>query len=327
MPGAFTRVDDRWGIAYRARMAGRRLHPRLVARFASAYLRGVRHERPIFIVGVPRSGTTTLAELLAGSGELCSPPGESHYVWLAYHHPRRSGWESSAIGPGEVRPGEPRFVNAFFHAYCGSRRFVEKAPANSLRLPHIVELFPDATIVALRRDPCDVINGLIKGWRRPGGRFRSFYVPEELRIPGYAHRRQWCFALVPGWRELIGQPIPEIAFAQWERMSGAIEGSRGIVPESRWIDVCLEDLRERPSETLAELCERLGIASDGGLRGRLEQLNRSPAEATSSPERGKWRRENPEEIGRLLPRIAAAAPARGYRVDPESGAAEPLRGR
>jgi hypothetical protein len=282
----------------------------------------VRHEGPVFVVGVPRSGTSTVKQVLEASPELCGTPGESHFVWLAFHHPRRSGWRSAAVGPGEVRFAERRFVDAFFYSRCGARRFVDKAPANSLRIPHIAELFPDAVFVVVRRDPCDVVNSLINGWRHPGGRFRSYYVPEDLRIPDHPHRRQWRFALIPGWRDCIGRPIHEVAFAQWDGISRAIEDSRPYVPPSRWIDLHVEDLGARPAETLAALCAQVGLAADEGMARRLEQLLEHPAGAMSPPGRSKWRRDNHSEIAELLPRIAAAAPARGYRVDEETGESE-----
>ena len=319
MPGVLGRVDDSRGLAWRAALAARGVRPRLAGRFASGLARGARHERPVFVLGVPRSGTSTVKELLAASGELCAPPGESHFVWLALHHPRRSGWHSAAIGAGEVRRGERRFVNAFFHAHCGACRFVEKAPANSLRIPHIAELFPDAVFVVVRRDPCDVISSLINGWRHPGGRFRSFYVPDDLRIPDHPYRHQWRFALIPGWRDLIGRPIPEVAFAQWDAISRAIEDARPLVAPARWVDVHLEDLRARPDATLAALCGAAGIAADARVERRLEELLERPASALSPPAASKWRRDNPAEVGELLPRIAAASPARGYLVDESSG--------
>lgn len=306
----------------------RRLRPRTIvrlARFLAGYARGVEHERPIFIVGVPRSGTSSLVQLLAGSSGLRSPPHESHNVWLTYHHPRWSRWDDAAVGPGQVRLGERRFVNSYFYTYCGCHRFVDKTPANSLRIPHVLEVFPDAVIIAVRRDPCDVVNALIKGWRLPDGRFRSFYVPEDLHIPDHPHRRQWRFALVPGWRDCVGRPVHEVAFTQWERISGAIEAARTAVPSRRWVDVYLEDLRDQPDETLSFLCERLEIANEERLAHELKRLNENPAHASSPPIASKWRHEHAREVRELLPRIAAAAPERGYLVNPTSGESEILR--
>jgi sulfotransferase family protein len=103
------------------------------------------------------------------------------------------------VGQGELRRGERRFVNAGFYVVAGGSRFVEKTPANSLRIPYLFELFPDASVVVMHRNPCDVINSLITGWRLRGGRFRSLRVPASLDIPAYPYSRVWSFVLVDGW--------------------------------------------------------------------------------------------------------------------------------
>jgi hypothetical protein len=325
MPGWLARIDDPWGIAWRVRNVVRRASPRRAARFAAAYAAGVRYERPVFVVGAPRSGTTMAFELLKASGELEGLPFEGHDVWRAFHHPRWSGWGSDAVGSGDVRFGERRFVNAYFHSFLGPCRLVEKTPENSLRIPYLLDLFPDARFVAVRRDPCEVISSIINGWRDPAGRFRSYYVPMDLRIPGHAHRRMWCFSLIEGWRGYASRPVHEIALAQWDHCTRAIEESRGLVDPTRWVDVCFEDLLERPEHTLGGICERIGIRNEPALLAKLSELRVNRLNALSADEAGEWRRQNAPEITALLPRIAELARSRGYAVDPESGTPEPCR--
>jgi sulfotransferase family protein len=317
MPGRLGRVDDPWGVVWRLRNLARRTSARRAARFASGYLRGVRHERPVFVIGAPRSGTTMVFHVLRASARLGSLPGEGHDIWRALHHPRLSGWESDRVT--EARAGERRFVSARFYAHFDESRFVEKTPENALRIPYLLELFPDALFVAVRRNPCDVISSLINGWRDPAGRYRSYFVPEELQIPGYPHRRRWCFALIEGWRGLVARPVHEIAFAQWDQLSAAVEAARPIVGPDRWLDVRLEELLQSPRDQLTSICEHIDVPKDRALERELEVLLRQPVNAISPPGFEKWRRENHREIEELLPRIAAAAGGRGYVVDPSSG--------
>lgn len=325
MPGLLARVDDPWGITWRVRSQIRRSSVRRGVRFLSGYARGVRHERPIFILGAPRSGTTMLFYLLRESGALASLPGEGHDIWRALHHPRYGRWRSDAVGAGDARVGERRFVASRFYSHFGAGRFVEKTPENSLRVPYLLELFPDAIFVEVRRDPCDVINSIINGWRHPAGRFRTYYVPEDLHIPGYPHRRRWCFALIEGWRDFKASPIPEIAFEQWNQCTRALERARELVPPSRWIDVSFEEFLAEPSESLARICAGVDIQVEPALERKLDELVAVPVNALSGPRSSKWRTENADEIRPLLPRIAAAAPARGYRVDEQTGEFELTR--
>jgi hypothetical protein len=286
-----------------------------------ALVRGAHHERPVFVVGVPRSGTTSMVVLLRASRELDSSAGESHAVWLLYHHPRFARWASAAVGPDAVRLGERRWVNAYFASQsAGAPRLLDKTPANSLRIPHILELFPDATVVVMRRNPLDGINSLIKGWRHPQSQYGTFVVPEDLRIPDYPWQRLWCFALPPGWRSVIGRPLAEVCFHQWDAIAASIEDARAAAPaSSRWVDVRLEDLLDRPDDTLEALCAGIGIPVDDAMRETLRNVRENPVNALSAPAPGKWRAENGDALTALLPRIAAASVGRGYAVDERTG--------
>jgi hypothetical protein len=288
-------------------------------KFLWGYASGVEYRRPVFVLGAPRSGTTMLFELLKETPELSGLPGEGHDIWRALHHPRYSGWRSDALDADDVRLGERRFVAARFYAQLGRGRLVEKTPENSLRLPYLLELFPDASVLVVRRNPCDVISSLIDGWRHSEGRYRSYFVPEDLTIPGYAHRRRWCFALIEGWREYASRPIHEIAFAQWDQCTRAIELARPLVTPDNWIDVALENLLENPEGALTAICQRVGVRRGEAFERRLKELVAEPANALSPPGGEKWRAHHPREIEELLPRIATAAAGRGYVVDPVTG--------
>jgi hypothetical protein len=323
--------DDRFGITWRVVGWLRRLSLRRTALFARALARPRAHERPIFVVGVPRSATTTLFRILRESPQLGALPGEGHDLWRAFHHPRYGGWRSDSVGAGSVRPLERRFVAAYLSCYFEQARFVEKTPENAFRVPYLLDLFPDAHFVAVWRNPCDVINSLIKGWRQPEGRYRSYFVPEPLAIPGYAPTRQWCFALIEGWRDLAASPIPEIAFAQWQRAAEALTSARASLPSERWTDINLEDWLEAPRDQLLQLLSRIELPADPAHEAALERLIAEPANAlpaaslqTGAQTSGdRWRIENPDEIQPLLGRIAETTSSlgMGYVIDPQTGAA------
>jgi hypothetical protein len=319
MPGILAKIDDPWGISWRVVNGLKRFSMRRTCRFLAGYLRGVDYARPVFIIGVPRSGTTLLFHLLRASDELGALPREGHDLWRTYQHPRYTGWRSDALGKGAVRFGERRFVNAYLYAHgINTRRFVEKTPENSLRVPYLRELFPDAFFVVVKRNPGDVIHSLIQGWRHPSGRFRSYYVPRDLDIPGYSQRRRWCFALIDGWQNYVAAPIPEIAFAQWQQCTQALIAARGLVPAAQWLEVHFEHLLASREETLARLCEGINIRNTPALRKKLVDLLAEPVNALSAPGINKWR-EHSHEITDFFPQIATLALDAGYLVDTATG--------
>lgn len=323
MPRALAWADDPWGISWRLVQLARRVSLRRTARFLHAWILPQRHERPVFIVGVPRSGTTLLFHLLRESTSLGALPREGHDLWRTFHHPRAGGWRSDRVGPGEVRRAERRFVDAYLAAHFRQRRFVDKTPENSLRILYLLELFPDASFVVVRRNPCDVIESLIRGWLDPDGRFRSYFVPQDLSIPGYPHRRRWCFALIEGWRQLVTSPIPEIALRQWADLTEALWQARSRVPRERWVEVHLERLLAAPAAALERLLASLDLPPEDALEQRLVELVARPVNALSAPGVHKWRQgPDPAAIEALLPRIAEVAPRGGYRVSPQDGSFE-----
>lgn len=323
IPALLRPFDDPYGIMWRSWNLVRRLSARRTARFLAGYANPPRYERPVFILGVPRSGTTMLFQLLRTSSQLDALGGEGHDVWRMYHHPRYHGWRSDAVGAGALGPGEKRFVNAYFYSYIGHHRFVEKTPENCLRVPYLLDLFPDAQFVVIRRNPCDVINSLINGWRHPAGKYRSYFVPEDLHIPDHEARRRWCFALIEGWRDYRSASIPEIAFEQWRQLVVALEEARALVPDERWTEIAFEDLITEPRATVAHLYRRIDIRPEPQLEVTLTDLLVNPVNALTPPGRDKWRSQNRNEIESLLPRIAQIAPRAGYHVVPLTGAVRP----
>lgn len=315
MPAGLRWMDDRWGVTWRLTNLLRRASLRGTVAFTRAFVAPVRHEAPIFVLGVPRSGTTVIFRLLAANRSLGSLPREGHDMWRAFHHPRYTGWESDAVGAGRVRRGERRFIDAYLTAHFRERRFVEKTPENSLRVPYLLDLFPDARFVVVWRDPLEVVSSLVDGWRHPAGRFRSYYVPESLSIPGYPHRHRWCFALIEGWRELRSSAIPEIAYRQWAAMSDALLRARDQVAPEQWSEVRLEDFLGDPRPILQRLSNRLDLGSDSEMQERLDALMERPVNAMTSDEHGKRQRLlTHREVAPLIPRMRPTAERIGYEL-------------
>ncbi len=154
-------------------------------------------KRPIFVVGVPRSGTTLLAAMLgAHSGLSCGPEthffvryagigtqkGSNEQDCKSYEKkmsPRSASdfvcsikhsgvpvYEKYGLHPDEIRAflekkpvkGES-LLRALVEPYMvrlGKRRWVEKTPNHISFVSTIREMFPDALIIKLVRDPRDV---------------------------------------------------------------------------------------------------------------------------------------------------------------------------
>jgi hypothetical protein len=158
-------------------------------------------ERPIFIVGAPRSGTTLLAAMLAAHSRLSCGPETHFFRWLADADIQRltaqTEWPSNALefvssisrtsfssdqrsllidnyqlDRNQIRAylqGQPASVaamlssvTALYMRKMGKQRWAEKTPDHIEHLINIRTYFPDAHIVRILRDPRDVILSLSK---------------------------------------------------------------------------------------------------------------------------------------------------------------------
>jgi tetratricopeptide (TPR) repeat protein len=117
-----------------------------------------RSERPVFIVGMLRSGTTLAEQILAshpavfGAGELTFWGTESAASIAAAHAagaPKISLSEAALAGLGE------RYLELLRRLSADAVRVVDKFPTNFLLLGLIHAALPQARIIHMRRNPID----------------------------------------------------------------------------------------------------------------------------------------------------------------------------
>ncbi|MBL8267758.1 tetratricopeptide repeat-containing sulfotransferase family protein [Steroidobacter sp.] len=125
--------------------------------FAATAGGGDPSQRPIFIVGMPRSGTTLTEQILAAhpdvfaAGELQGIPAIARTL-----HPNYPA--AVATLPASARTDLARTYLAKLEelAPAGARRVTDKLPVNFMQLGLIATLFPNARVVHCRRNPLDV---------------------------------------------------------------------------------------------------------------------------------------------------------------------------
>jgi hypothetical protein len=273
-----------------------------------------RPERPILLVGCPRSGTSALLQALLRSPTLGSVQSEGHILWDEFHHPRDRGWDSDALAAGDVREREREYVYTAVRLFVRGRRFVDKTPESCLRIGYLDALFPDARFVFLRRRAADNVNSLIEGWRaRP--RFVKYRLPERLEGLGPLSGNLWSFVLVPRWRELREAPLEEVAARQYVASNEAVLEARAGMDPARWVDVAYEDLLAHPAGELERVFERLELRVTESVRRVADSLPQTPsATSLTFPQAEKWRRQNPELVERILPLVRPTEARLGYEL-------------
>jgi len=138
--------------------------------FLKAFLLGCRLDRPVFIVGCGRSGTTMLGRMMSEYPELCYFYEMRSFWYAAY--PKANIWdeESSSTPHGQldleaedVRFWRSRHLRALFWRYAfieGRTRILEKMPTHSLRLPFVDAIFPGASFIHMVRSGLPVARSI-----------------------------------------------------------------------------------------------------------------------------------------------------------------------
>lgn len=260
-------------------------------------------ERPIFLIGCPRSGTTIFFRLLRRLPGLTSIGAEGHALWETFHHPRGHGWRSSALGAEDVGRIERRYVAWAIAILSGDGRFVDKTPRNVLRLPYLDAMFPDATFVYVYRDGRAIVASLYERWTAKGER-RVQRVPRGFAVAGLQDR-VWRFVLPEGWQAMNGRPLEEVcAFQYVSALEAMLEFREHLAPQ-RLLEVRYEDLCKASASVLGDLAAQLGVATS------VDDIARASADVRPEPAEPRWvRRER--EITAVLPTIRPMLDRTGY---------------
>jgi tetratricopeptide (TPR) repeat protein len=118
--------------------------------------------RPIFIIGMPRSGTSLCEQILASHGDVVGAGELNEMQTIARTLPRLIGDASAGypecvrqLGPDSAAEASGRYLARLDETSSTAPHVVDKHPINFRHLGLIAMLFPKAAIVHCRRDPLD----------------------------------------------------------------------------------------------------------------------------------------------------------------------------
>lgn len=261
-------------------------------------------DRPIVVVSTPRSGSTLLYETLEQAPHLFTTGQESHFLIedMPGLSPQERGWDSNRLEASDATPERTEALSREFHRQCrdrdGSRaegaiRLLEKTPKNALRVPFFDAMWPDSTFVYLHRDVRETLASMMEAWASGG--FRTY--PQLPGWTGYP----WSLLLVPGWRKLIGRPIPEIAARQWATTTEIMLGDLQALPPERVRVLTYEEFKAAPKAIVQSLAKSLDLDWDRDVGSTLP-LSKT---TVSPPRPDKWRRLE-AQIDAVFPIVESA---------------------
>jgi hypothetical protein len=279
---------------------------------APAMTAAPRFDRPVFIVSAPRSGSTLLFEMMAANAAFWTLGGEGHghVETIAALNPNSRNLDSNRLTAADataevraqllgnftsgLRTVDSKPWRGMDGAAPQSVRFLEKTPKNALRIPFFKAIFPDARFIYLQREAKANISAIIEAWR--SGRFVTY-----RELPGWIGP-SWSMLLIPGWRDLSGADVAEVAMRQWRDTNETIMKDLAALPDGDWCCVRYEDVVSDPAATLARLCTFADVPFGERMRALARNPLRPSRYTLTPPDPEKWRKNE----GAMKPFLPAA---------------------
>ena len=231
-------------------------------------------DRPIFIIGAARSGTTFLGDCIARLPE------------VSYHHEPPA---TKAAGRYVYEHLWPEWRSRWFYRNVygwllrteleGGLRFSEKTPTNAMLIPFLDRSFHDAQFVHIVRDGRDAAaSHMEKPWlradsvgsgvREPGGYLHGPYAPwwveadrrDEFESTTDTHRMIWA------WRRYV---------------EAALRDGPALGPE-KYLQLRYETLVQQPRETAAQVLDFLAITRPASRNTFTAAVERADARSIGS---------------------------------------------
>lgn len=230
--------------------------------------------QPVFICGLPRTGTTLTERILASHSTVTSL-GETEFVEIAMRElsgvqtqERASVDIVNALAGGEPAALANRYREFVDYRLDDTPWFIDKLPYNFLYLGHIARAFPKAKLVHLRRHPMDACFAMYKQvftWA-----YKFSYSQESIAEYYLAYVR-----LMQHWRDVLGDRLVEVEYealtADTEPQTRALLERLGLPFE----EACLNPEKNRAASTTAssvQIREKAHTRSVGRWRHFERQL-------------------------------------------------------
>lgn len=194
---------------------------------------GCTDDAPIFVSGLPRSGTTLVETILAAHSRVTAG-GEMPFLVRALHVPIEQATREGSLSEQAFAAAGHRYITAARRRSGASDLFTDKAISTFSRVGQAAIALPNARFLMLRRDPRDVGLSIYRNMFPPG---RQLYSTDLADIGRYirlydAMQQAWTEAL-PGrvhmvdYEALTTEPEPHIR---------SLVSAAGL----DWEDGCLE---------------------------------------------------------------------------------------
>jgi tetratricopeptide (TPR) repeat protein len=233
------------------------------------------HEEPgpIFVMGLPRSGTTLIDRILSSHSEVDSLGEVNNFAYSLMHTIGRGGDKLSLIDlSANIDFAElgRRYVDSTRSYGKKGRYLIDKTPLNYLYIGLIKLSLPNARVVHIQRNPMDSCYGMYRTLFRAGYPFS--YSFDDLGRYYIAYRQ-----LMDHWRDVAEDSLLDVSYESLiddqERVSRQIVDYCGL----DWQPACLDFHKNRSAVSTASSAQvRRPVYRDALQRWRRYEKQLQP---------------------------------------------------
>jgi hypothetical protein len=270
-------------------------------------------DRPVFIIAMPRSGSTLLFDVMRTHEGIRSWDTEAYPAWTAVDPDVATGERGDAFNAACLDENAWRRCEWALHERVRRDtwrerrgrvryRFLEKTPANIIRVAALDAMFPDALFIHLTRDAPQSIASMLEGH------------DNGLAVRGWAQKQAiaWDFLMAPGWMQrLHDSPAEQFAW-QWQVGNQTAVDDLAAIRRSRWCRIRYEDFIANAPQMLDDLLAFSYLPPSAAVTAAAERLEVNDV-SLSAPSETKWR-ARAAEIEPVLPALAPLRRALGYPI-------------
>lgn len=231
--------------------------------------------QPIILIGPARSGTKILRDTIATHSSISKIGFDINFIWKRYNE----HIEHDQLTPAEATEKVRAYVQRYFQGQAKGKPFViEKTVSNTLRIPFVLKIFPEAKFVFLLRDGRDAVESVMRQWGvAPDG---NYLVKKFLSVPFFdvlPYVIKYAIDLIriklklkttesyvwgvkyPNFEpDLANKPLLEFCSIQWNACVNAMLRDRDLVGDQA-IHVRYEEFINNPQAVLDPIAKFLGL--------------------------------------------------------------------
>ncbi len=216
-----------------------------------------------------------------------------------------------------------------FQQRNGGRIVLEKSPQNILRIPYVRAIFPEATYLYIVRSPFSFISSVEYKWQRTvtaNGIIRRLQDTPPSQLHHWVRRfmsqqfskrilrKKYLSIWGPRYKgvydDLASGDLMRVIAKQWSECSRQAEEALARFGAGAVLRMRYEDFVENPILHLDAICAHCGLEL-------TDEMVQAARDMVKTDRQTKWRRFDPETLGRLLPLMRDEMERHGYEVPPE----------